>query len=156
MEGVVERLQSHLKSDFLEAKLPRKRRAFVRVTAGSVREAVRFAMSEMGFDHIGTITGSDLGAEMEVIYHLIEKGANVLSISVRVPKEKPTVPDISDLVPSAAIYEREVFELVGISFEGLADMSHLLLPEGWPDGVFPLRKDQTYGTLNEIRLKKGC
>jgi membrane-bound hydrogenase subunit beta len=66
------------------------------------------------------------------------------------------VPDISDIVPSAAIYEREVYELVGIKFEGLQDSSHLLLPEGWPEGVFPLRKDQSYGMLNEIKLKKGC
>lgn len=156
MPDVVEKLQSHLKSDFLEAKMPRERRVFVRVGPGSIREAIRYAILELGFDHLGTITGSDLGGEMEVIYHLIEKGANVLSLSVRVPKDKATVPDVSDIVPSAAIYEREVFELAGINFEGLKDQSHLLLPEGWPEGVFPLRKDQSYGTLNEIKLKKGC
>jgi membrane-bound hydrogenase subunit beta len=156
MTDVVEKLQSHLKSDFLEAKLPRKRRVFVRVGVASIREAVRYAILELGFDHLGTITGSDLGGEMEVIYHLIEKGTNVLSLSVRVPKEKATVPDISDIVPSAVIYEREVHELVGINFEGLQDSSHLLLPEGWPDGVFPLKKDTNYGMLNEIKLKKGC
>jgi membrane-bound hydrogenase subunit beta len=156
MTDVVEKLQSHLKSDFLEAKLPRKRRVFVRVGVGSVKEAVRYAIIELGFTHLGTITGSDLGVEMEVIYHLIEKGANVLSISVRVPKDKAAVPDISDIVPSAAIYEREVHELVGINFEGLQDSSHLLLPDGWPDGVFPLKKDANYGMLNEIKLKKEC
>jgi membrane-bound hydrogenase subunit beta len=156
MSDVVEKLQSHLKSDFLEAKLPRERRVFARIGVGSIREAIRYAILELGFDHLGTITGSDLGGEMEVMYYLIEKGANVLSLSVRLPKDKAVVPDISDIVPSAAIYEREVYELVGIKFEGLQDSSHLLLPEGWPEGVFPLRKDQSYGMLNEIKLKKGC
>jgi membrane-bound hydrogenase subunit beta len=156
MIEVVEKLKSHLKSDFIEAKLPRERRAFVRVGTSSIKEALRYAVNELRFDHIGTITGLDLGAEMEVIYHLIEKDANVLSLSVRVTKENPVAPDISDIVPSAAIYEREVHELVGIRFEGLSDSSNLLLPEGWPEGVFPLRKDQSYGKLNEIKLKKVC
>jgi Ni,Fe-hydrogenase III component G len=156
MSEVIEKMQNRLKSGFLEAKLPRKRRTFVRVDAGSIKEAVRYAVQELGYDHLGTITGSDLSGEMEVIYHLVEKGADVLSIGVRVPKENPVVPDISDIVPCAAIYEREVYELVGIRFEGLTDYSHLLLPEGWPEQIFPLRKNQSYGTLNEIKLKKVC
>ena len=109
MSDVIEKLQSRLKSDFLEAKMPRERRVFVRVGAASIKEAIRYAVLELGYDHLGTITGSDLGAEMEVIFHLIQNDSNVLSLSVRVPKEKASVPDVSDILPSAAIYEREAY-----------------------------------------------
>jgi len=38
-------------------------------------------------------------------------------------------------------YERELLEMFGVAVTGLADTSHLFLPDGWPDGVYPLLKD---------------
>lgn len=155
MSEIVEKLQGHLKSDFLEVTLQRERRIFARVGAGSFREAVRYAILELGFGHLSTITGIDLGGEVELLYHLAYKNATALSLSVRVPKGEALLPTISDIMPNAAIYEREVHDLLGVRFEGLQDTSPLLLPDGWPEGVYPLRKEQTYGDLHEIKLRRG-
>lgn len=155
MSEIVEKLQGRLGSGLVESRVQRARRVFARVGAGAFKEAAGYAVLEMGFDHLSTITGIDLGGELEVIYHLAQKNATTLSLSVRVPKGDPVLPTISDIMPNAAIYEREVHDLLGVGFKGLQDKSPLLLPDGWPDGVHPLRKEIAYSELHEIRLKKG-
>jgi membrane-bound hydrogenase subunit beta len=154
-DEIVEKLQDHLKSDALEIRVPRARRIFLRVRADSFREAIRYAILELGFRHLTTITGIDLGEEIELIYHLAYRNATELSLIVRVPKGEALVPTISDLMPNSALYEREVHDLIGVRFDGLSDLSPLLLPDGWPKEIYPLRKEHTFSELHEIKLKKS-
>ena len=90
-----------------------------------------------------------------MLYHLAYKNATELSLAVRVPKGEALVPTISDIMPNSAIYEREVHDLMGVRFDGLSDLSPLLLPDGWPKEVYPLRKEYTFNDLHEIKLKKS-
>jgi NADH-quinone oxidoreductase subunit D len=39
------------------------------------------------------------------------------------------------------LFERELIEMFGVTVTGLADTSHLFLPDGWPEGTYPLLKD---------------
>jgi len=71
-------------------------------------------------------------------------GAGVLSLRIHPPSlEDASVPSICQLIPSATLYERELQEMFGIQVTGTPDNSRLLLPDDWPDGVYPLRKDFT-------------
>jgi Ni,Fe-hydrogenase III component G len=65
--------------------------------------------------------------------------------TIRVPLEykKARVDSICDIIPSATLYEREAAELLGIEFSGTPSTEHLLLPDDWPTGVYPLRKTFT-------------
>jgi Ni,Fe-hydrogenase III large subunit/Ni,Fe-hydrogenase III component G len=54
---------------------------------------------------------------------------------------KPVVDSITDAVPPANWAEREIHDLVGIEPVGHRYLKRLVLPDGWPDGVHPLRKD---------------
>ena len=47
---------------------------------------------------------------------------------------------ICPIIPSATLYERELQEMFGIMVEGTPETERLLLPDDWPDGVYPLRK----------------
>ena len=47
--------------------------------------------------------------------------------------------------------EREIHEILGINFKGHPDMRKLLLPEGWPEGVYPLRRDYKEWDKKAIR-----
>jgi NADH-quinone oxidoreductase subunit C/D len=53
------------------------------------------------------------------------------------------LPTLTDVYAGAALYEREVNELMGIEFDGHPSMNRLILPEQWPQGKHPLRKDRT-------------
>ena len=62
-----------------------------------------------------------------------------IALKVRVPRDDPRVPTVSDIWRTAEWHEREAYDLLGIVFEGHPDLRRILLPEDWEG--FPLRKD---------------
>ncbi len=97
---------------------------------------------------VSAITGIDLGANIGVFYHVRTSKA-LMTIQAEVTKENPKIQTVSDIAPSAALHELEVSDLVGVSFEGNLRTGHFVLPETWPEGVYPLRKDVK---PNEVQL----
>lgn len=76
---------------------------------------------------------------LEALYQFVN-GPVVATLRVSVPYHDAKVPSVCDIIPSATLYERELMEMFGIVVEGTPDTGRLLLPDDWPDGVYPLRK----------------
>ncbi len=115
---------------------------FVSCPREKIRElAMHFKQLKLKFI---TMTGEDLGDKLAVIYHFalypsIHGERGTINVKVYVPKDDPKVPTISDLYVPALLYEREVWEMVGIVFEGHPRLEPLFLSS--PDmPKFPLRK----------------
>jgi Ni,Fe-hydrogenase III component G len=95
--------------------------------------------------HLSAITGMDLPQSesyeggTELLYHFC-KGPFVVTLRIRVTYGDPVAPTVCDLIPSATLYEREAMEMFGVIFDGTPDRARLLLPDDWPDGVYPMRK----------------
>lgn len=113
----------------LDAKLPPDR----------LCEAVA-AIDTAGWGYLSTITGLDHTDRFEVLYHFCE-GGDILTLRVSLPHERPAVPTLCAIIPSALLQERELHEMFGIEVIDIPDASHLLLPDDWQAGVYPLRKD---------------
>ncbi len=76
----------------------------------------------------------------EVVYHLLSLDtAARLRLKVRVPGDAPKVDSLVTVWPAANAFEREVYDLFGVRFEGHPDLRRIVLPEGWEG--HPLRKD---------------
>ncbi len=75
-----------------------------------------------------------------VVYHLLSYTLNQ-DVRLKVPLlgETPLVPSIVGIWPSANWYEREVWDLFGITFEGHPHLRRLIMPPTWQG--HPLRKD---------------
>ena len=74
-----------------------------------------------------------------LIYHLLSyDSASRVRLKVPLFGSAPVTGSITDLWPSANWYEREVFDMFGISFDGHPNLSRLLLPHDWQG--HPLRK----------------
>jgi membrane-bound hydrogenase subunit beta len=129
-------------------RVPRAYRAFAHVKREKLRDVVTYLKEEHGFVHVTTITGVDMGEDYEVIYHLRSEGFS-FSLKVPVPKDDPKVPSVVDILNGAVLYEREVYDLIGVFPEGHPDPSRLILAYDWPDGVHPLRKEWDIKTLRE-------
>jgi NADH-quinone oxidoreductase subunit C len=48
---------------------------------------------------------------------------------------------IAEICPAAEWIEREIWELLGVEFEGHPDLRHLLLDDNWPADDYPLRRN---------------
>jgi len=136
----------------LELKTPRKRRLFVAVSSTDYKEFMKYLAETVRITHISTMTGFDAGAKIEVMPHLFGLGVE-LTVRTSVPKDKPELDSVTDIYPGALLYEREVHDLLGVIFKGHPDLSRLILPEEWPEGVYPLRKD--YKAQQPEPVRKG-
>jgi len=139
-EEVVERLKAKFGDRILEAKVQRARRIFVTVDRSTYKEVVKFLKDEIGVTHVSTMSGVDTLERFEVIPHFSYKGI-VISVRSIIPRDDPVIDTISDVIPGALFYEKEIHEMFGIDIKGHPDLSHLELPDDWPEGLYPLRKD---------------
>jgi len=140
---IVRKMKHLIGKNVLECEVSRLRRIFILINKKAFMKTIRYLTKEMGFSHLSTITGADVGKEIEVIYHLNRGGKIELSLKIRVVKDKPVLLTITNIIPGATLYEREVHDLLGVIFEGHPDLSPIVLPEGWPSNVYPLRNEWT-------------
>jgi membrane-bound hydrogenase subunit beta len=128
---------------FLDGKVrvARERRIFAEAPADRVGEVFAHVAGPMGFSILCTITGLDLGENLGVIYHMARPSGEVLNLSTAVPKAQPVLQTVSGMFPAADAYERELVDLLGFQVQGLPPGNRYPLPDGWPRGQYPLRKD---------------
>ncbi len=124
------------------ATRPEPHRLDVAIAGTDVLKAAT-ALRQARWGFLSTLTGLDLGPQdghLEALYHFCE-GAAIATLRVQLPRQGGSVPSLSSLHPNAMLYERELAEMFGVTVTGLPDTSHLFLPDGWPEGVYPLLKD---------------
>jgi Ni,Fe-hydrogenase III large subunit/Ni,Fe-hydrogenase III component G len=61
-----------------------------------------------------------------------------------IPEDDPWIDSITPVAPGADWAEREFQDAVGVRAEGHPDPRRLMLPDEWPEGVYPLRRDFPY------------
>ena len=110
-------------------------------TPGQVRDALTKALRELACDHVIQISAADNGKTFDLIYHLTGPHRTVVAIAVELPRDRPEMSTVSDLLPPAGIYERQIHDLLGIVFAGHPGLKRIILNEDWPEGEYPLRKD---------------
>ena len=80
---------------------------------------------------------------IEILYHFdFYQLPQVLSIRVFIKKSKLEVDSLAPYIKGTEWIEREMNELLGIKFNNHPNMKHLLLLDDWPEGDYPLRRDQ--------------
>ncbi|MGY8643738.1 MAG: NADH-quinone oxidoreductase subunit C [Verrucomicrobiales bacterium] len=108
------------------------------------KKVLQFCRDNLGFDYLIDVSSLDnFGSEprWEMVYELYQL-ANGGSRHLRVKAayaENEKVDTVSDLWETANWHEREVYDMMGIEFEGHPDLRRILMWEGYP--FFPLRKD---------------
>jgi NADH-quinone oxidoreductase subunit C len=116
--------------------------ASVTVPAERVVEVARFLRDDDELDckYLNCLTGIDWLDHFDVVYVLTSMAKNhTLTLEARTSHDDPVVPSVSDVWQGAVLQEREVYDLMGISFSGHPDLKRVFLWEGFPG--HPLRKD---------------
>ena len=96
---------------------------------------------ELDFSFLNAITAVDYIDRFEVVYHLTSFKHNhsaVLKVTAE-GRDEPVVPSVVPVWRGADLQEREIWDLMGVSFVGHPNLKRLLTWEGFPG--HPLRKD---------------
>jgi Ni,Fe-hydrogenase III large subunit/Ni,Fe-hydrogenase III component G len=128
----------------LRSDIPRDTRLLVYVRRESVRDVARFIFRDLDARScvgIGIDDRDSSGGYLVAHDFALDRDNVLLSLLVPMPEDDPVLPSISDLVPAAGWSEREMRDLVGITPEGMLNPKRLVLPDGWPENLHPLRRD---------------
>jgi NADH-quinone oxidoreductase subunit C len=76
----------------------------------------------------------------QLSYHILSHSyKEYIRLCVMVDGESPAIDSITPVWPGANFYEREVFDLFGVRFEGHPNLRRILMPDDWQG--YPMRKD---------------
>lgn len=129
-----------------------KRNAYASVWLDVKREGLRPAVKHLAelqeYPHFSVIAPVDAGEHVELLYHFslfygVHLKAIALVLKVTLSKTDLVVPTITDLIPGAIFSEREIQEMMGVTVTGIPDDRRLFIPEDFPKGVYPWRRDDT-------------
>ena len=111
------------------------------VRSADVLEVARFLKQSLNLDYLNFIAGTDYRDYLEVVYLLTSiKDNHSLVLKTRCEdRSNPVVPSVFSLWQGADFQEREIYDLLGVSFEGHPNMKRLFLWAGFEG--HPLRKD---------------
>jgi NADH dehydrogenase I D subunit len=114
----------------------------VNVAAGKVQDVLRYLKHEAvpAYERLEDMTAIDesarrsrpSGAGFTLVYHLLSfETAKRLRIKISLAPLEPAARSICDIWPSANWYEREVYDMFGIRFQGHPNLQRLIMPHDW-------------------------
>lgn len=140
-------LLGHRVADAIQAALPGavvgRHVEWVEVRSDRVRDVLHWLHDSEAFDaaQLSSLTSVDRHTYFEVVYHLqsLDLNHQIVVKAIVEDHDNPLLPSAYPVYKGALLQEREVYDLMGIRFDGHPDLRRIFLWEGYP--AFPLRKD---------------
>ncbi len=139
---IATKFESQVKLEFVKPS-----RIKIVVSPENIIEVAKYLLDELGFDHAESVSGTDYpkDEQIEVIYHLgsysqEDLGSFIFSLTTRANRDDAHLPSLINVFKSVEYHEREIFEMLGVYFDGHPRNERFLLPEDWAD-IPPLRKE---------------
>ena len=168
-EEVVKYFKDEFKTKVKGAKIVKRKFAskknvsnyiWMKIDRSVFKDSIKHLL-KLQYPHLAVSSGSDIGKSIEIVFHFTLNYDQpleeiILNITVELPKTDPTIDTISDIIPAAIITEREKMEMLGIKVNGIPDSSRVFIPDEFPEGVYPWRRDKTgpekyYKNLHEVK-----
>jgi NADH-quinone oxidoreductase subunit C len=113
------------------------------IKESDLRDIAKLCRDDLSFDYLLDITSIDNFGDdprFEIVYHLYSMPHGThLRLKLRVSEDVGGLDTVSDIWPTADWHEREIYDMMGIKFNGHPDLRRILMWDGYP--FFPLRKD---------------
>lgn len=137
-----DKIRERLADKFTDWKEVSARRVYFSIRKEDIREAVEILFKELGL-RFAIASGIDTPSGIEILYHFsFDQSGEFYSLRVILEDKKhPEIESITPLFPGAEWIEREIWELLGVNFKNHPNLKKLLLAEDWPEGNYPLRRN---------------
>jgi NADH-quinone oxidoreductase subunit C len=105
--------------------------------------AAASTLQRAGYNFLEDVTAVDWFPAIprfQISYHIVSHSHKErIRLRVLIDESAASVDSITPVWPSADYYEREVFDLFGVRFDGHPNMRRIMMPDDWSG--HPLRKD---------------
>lgn len=126
-------------------------RVYIEIRPGAIVPVASYVFSDLGA-RFNIASGMDMVTHIEILYHLTIEEINLMvNLRVKLDRDDPQIDSVGAKFEAFNWIEREMSEILGITFRGHPDMRRLLLADEWPEGVYPLRQDYSEWDPTAIR-----
>ncbi len=149
---LLQELKRRFEAAIYRADMPADNRLFVYLDRVVVKSACQYVFRELDARYVISIGIDDrpLSGKYLVAHHFAFDREHLLcSLLTPLPPDDLRLDSITGAVPAAGWAERELRDLLGIEVVGHSYPKRLVLPDGWPEGVHPLRKDFAWNQVPE-------
>lgn len=95
---------------------------------------------ELHFTYLRNVSGVDYETHLEVAYHLVHlESRRELAVKVKADRSDPVIASVTPVWATANWNEREIYDLLGVTFTGHPDLRRIMMSDDWVG--HPLRKD---------------
>jgi NADH-quinone oxidoreductase subunit C len=113
-----------------------------------VVELIKLLKNDFNYKMLADITSADYEDRYEVVYHLLNDKFQLLTVKVKLEKGDSVISSITSIWKAADPQEREIFDLMGIVFEGHGNLKRILCPEDFIG--HPLQKSFILNTIDRF------
>ena len=148
---ILKDIKEKFKEDIVDLFDKSPKRVYIEIKPESIVKVASYMFRDLGA-RFNTASGVDGRVHMEILYHFVIEDNNLLiSLRVKLAKSKLEIDSLVPVFEAANWIEREIHEMLGINFKGHPDLRRLLLPDEWPEGIYPLRADYKEWDKKAIR-----
>lgn len=104
-------------------------------------DTAKHLRDSLAYDYLNNVTSVDWSDRFEVVYQFssMMNGGAPITVKVNADKQNPVVPSLTPVYRGADFQEREVYDMMGIRFDGHPMLKRILMWDGFEG--YPLRKD---------------
>jgi Ni,Fe-hydrogenase III large subunit/Ni,Fe-hydrogenase III component G len=143
-QNYLDRLTQQFPDEFFKHSLKNTNELYLEVHPESLPAIAEYVYRTMGGALVSLFANDERPATGKfAIYYVfaITKEAFFIILKTGIDQHKPCFQSITNQIPAAQLYEREIKDLYGLNPEGHPDPRRFVFHGNWPDGVYPLRKD---------------
>ena len=138
---IVDKIKKRLSDKILDIHRHNDKRVYISIDKKDLMEAVTFLFEGLGA-RFSTASALDTPQGIEFLYHFsYDTLGMVISIKTLSSRDNPEIESISSIITAAQWIEREIHDILGVTFLNHPDPRRFLMADDWPEGVYPFRKE---------------
>jgi len=142
-QNIIKDLRAKFTEGVVDVTVKSEVRATIHITGEWLVNVAEYLYSELKFRFI-IASALESKRGFEIYYHFSNDPTGlVMNLQVILPKDKPEVESLTGLFEAADWIEREMRELLGITFLNHPNPAKLISEGNWAEGVYPLRKEKS-------------